>query len=73
MMKKMAQKCCSSKYCKYFILFYSTGQGCEQSGQECGKWCVDCTNSKPCKLNPGQIPYCPANGASGEGCVRKFV
>ena len=54
------------------ILFYSTGQGCEQSGQECGKWCVDCTNSKPCKLNPGQIPYCPANGASGEGCVRKF-
>ena len=37
----------------------STGQGCENPGQECGKWCGK------------KIPYCPANGATGEGCVRK--
>ena len=47
----------------------SVGQGCEQPGQECGKWCVDCSSTTPCNLKPGQIPYCPANGATGEGCV----
>merc|ERR1711976_857298 len=45
----------------------SIGQGCNQDGQqECGKWCVDCSRSTdPCHLKPGQLPYCPANGASG--------
>ena len=33
--------------------------------------CVDCSRSTdPCHLKPGQLPYCPANGASGDGCVR---
>ena len=49
----------------------SIGQGCEQPGHECGKWCVDCSSPTPCNLKPGQIPYCPANGATGEGCVRE--
>ena len=32
---------------------------------------VDCSRSvDPCHLKPGQLPYCPANGASGDGCVR---
>jgi len=35
----------------------STGQGCENPGQECGKWCGK------------KIPYCPANGATGEEVV----
>ena len=47
----------------------SQGQGCEEPGQECGKWCVDCT-PPDCDLKPGQLPYCPANGATGSGCVR---
>ena len=50
----------------------SSGQGCEQAGEECGKWCVDCSSSTPCNLKPGQIPYCPGNGATGDGCVRYF-
>ena len=50
----------------------SEGQGCDEPGQECGKWCVDCSASKgPCHLQAGQLPYCPANGATGPGCVRK--
>ena len=48
----------------------SQGQGCEEPGQECGKWCVDCSPHEPCDLKPGQLPYCPANGATGGGCVR---
>jgi len=47
----------------------SQGQGCEEPGQECGKWCVNCT-PPDCDLKPGQLPYCPANGATGSGCVR---
>ena len=31
----------------------------------------DCSSlTDPCHLKPGQLPYCPANGASGDGCVR---
>ena len=48
----------------------SKGQGCEDPGAECGKWCVDCSTTTSCNLKPGQLPYCPANGATGEGCVR---
>lgn len=48
----------------------SEGQACEEPGQECGKWCVDCSSSIPCNLKPGQLPYCPAKGATGAGCVR---
>ena len=51
----------------------SIGQGCDEPGQECGKWCVDCsTQPSSCQLESGQIPYCPANGATGEGCVREI-
>ena len=55
------------------MLCCSIGQGCEQPGEECGKWCIDCSSTTPCVLKPGQLPYCPANGVTGEGCVRNQV
>ena len=42
-----------------------------QQNQSPEQWCVDCSNpGKPCHLEPGQLPFCPANGVTGSGCVR---
>ena len=61
---------CAPLHDTMHLVCCSQGQGCDEPGQECGKWCVDCSTSTSCHLKPGQLPYCPANGATGAGCVR---